>query len=329
MTKFPRYEEIENPQWNKETLKKNHLYFLKISHGLLCLYLLIHSLLIPLVNNLMNGRPWYNEVEFWFILQLPIVYFLYIHKNLSTLNYSLIIVLMGSLLRIILEFFYLHTISWKLFSLFLSETSNLVFIYLAWDKTKKTLPLPTFFLSLCIGVIVGYFIKSHFEKKSKDNTITINKFDQKSSEKNSAKNLKNAIRFFYPDILKQLKKTETIIFSNNQNQLKNQFYLIKKSRLILKNEQNFPLRLKISALKIHLKSFDKIFFAVIIIKAHENYTWNFTKRVKSPFWIIENINSSSWERKIVFSEINNEKPNQLFGNWLITQKEILYEGNSR
>ncbi len=132
----------------KKVLRQN--FFLTL-HTFLLAYLALHNFLIPVVANIFKGHVLWEHVHFWFLVHIPVN--IYLRKgNLPFPVYLFLFA--GSLTRFILEIYLAPKLtSWMMLSVFLSESSSLLFFlfyYPEVDKGQKKL-----FLASLLGAIVA------------------------------------------------------------------------------------------------------------------------------------------------------------------------------
>lgn len=108
--------------------------FLVLLHSLLLFYLILHNLIIPLVINLFKGQDILSDVHYWFFSQIPVHLWLRQKKKVY-LSYVLFLIF-GSLTRL-LYCSLMYVKSWSLVSVYLSELSSLIFIFIIWQDLVK------------------------------------------------------------------------------------------------------------------------------------------------------------------------------------------------
>ena len=110
--------------------------FLITLHGFLLLYLSLHNFLLPATLNVLRGAPFFEDVHFWFLFQLPIQYFLRKEKIIP--QGYLLFLIVGSLTRLTWELGHATELrSWPVLSVLLSEFSSLIFLSLTVSQFRN------------------------------------------------------------------------------------------------------------------------------------------------------------------------------------------------
>lgn len=125
---------IEYSDKEKIILKEQ---FILLLHTLLFAYLSLHNFLIPVVSNLLKHQAILQDVHYWFLLQLPVQWFLRQKKQIPTAYFYFLV--LGSVARLVIEFYLAPTLkSWGILSVLVSELSSVIFYFLYFPLLSNT-----------------------------------------------------------------------------------------------------------------------------------------------------------------------------------------------
>lgn len=160
---------IEEPQKRNLSQEESltlRLKFIDLLYVLLVVYLTLHQFLIPFVGNLFRGDVFYHDVSWSFIVHFYGIYELKKNKSMSLGFYSFLWGL--TVVQIIHGALTLG--KWGLFSLVLTQTTTIVFLYFVYPfvtKERKTISLVVALVcSLACGALFS-LVKVNSPEKSR------------------------------------------------------------------------------------------------------------------------------------------------------------------
>ncbi len=137
----------------KENIKQK---FILLLHTLLIVYLSIHNLLLPLLMNIIKNKPLMLDVHWWFLLQIPVQWFL--RKGKVIPKGYLLFLIIGSILRLTLEVYTADNLkSWFILSVFISEISSGIFYAVYFPLARKNAMMPLALLAFALIPTLKYF----------------------------------------------------------------------------------------------------------------------------------------------------------------------------
>jgi hypothetical protein len=156
-------EPVKASYSEEEAAELKHKFILLV-HSLLLLYLALHNLIIPMGSNLLRGDQPFLDVHFWFLIHLPLHFWLRTGREVPQCFYLFLLV--GSLSRLMIELMLMTSLkSWTIFSVVISEFSTLLFLYVGRVKFTCYRSLARSMGVVALGLLLPLSM-SHLEARS-------------------------------------------------------------------------------------------------------------------------------------------------------------------
>lgn len=143
-------EEPKRRDYSEEESKLLKHKFITLLYVLLIVYLTLHQFLIPLVSNLFKGRHFATDIHWFFMIHFFGYYQLKKNQKMSFGFYLLIWVI--TIAQCLVGF--LTFGKWGLFSLAITQTSTVIFLYFVWPFVSQVRETKSILSHVVAGLLI-------------------------------------------------------------------------------------------------------------------------------------------------------------------------------